>query len=40
MLAKVVKRLQRKARVRAKIFWTASRPRLSVYRVTQIFMRN
>jgi large subunit ribosomal protein L18 len=32
MLAKVVKRLQRKARVRAKIFWTASRPRLSVYR--------
>ncbi len=32
MLAKFVKRLQRKDRVRAKISGTASRPRLSVYR--------
>ncbi len=32
MLAKFVKRLQRKERIRAKISGIASRPRLSVYR--------
>ncbi len=32
MLAKVAKRLQRKERIRAKISWTSSKPRLSVYR--------
>lgn len=32
MLAKFVKRLRRKQRVRAKISWNASRPRLSIYR--------
>lgn len=32
MLAKFAKRLQRKERIRAKISWTSSRPRLSIYR--------
>lgn len=32
MLAKFAKRLQRKERIRAKISWTSSKPRLSVYR--------
>jgi large subunit ribosomal protein L18 len=32
MLAKFAKRLQRKKRIRAKISWTSSKPRLSVYR--------
>lgn len=32
MLAKFAKRLQRKQRIRAKISWTSSKPRLSVYR--------
>lgn len=32
MLAKFAKRLQRKERIRAKISWSSSRPRLSVYR--------
>jgi len=32
MLEKVVKRLRRKAKVRARITWTAACPRLSVYR--------
>lgn len=32
MLAKFAKRLQRQKRIRAKISWTSSRPRLSVYR--------
>lgn len=32
MLKKFIKRLQRKKRIRAKIYWTSSRPRLSVYR--------
>lgn len=32
MLAKFVKKLQRKKRIRAKISWTSLRPRLSVYR--------
>lgn len=32
MLAKFAKRLQRKERIRSKITWTSSRPRLSVYR--------
>ncbi len=32
MLEKTLKRERRKARVRAKISWTASKPRLSVFR--------
>lgn len=32
MLAKTLKRLRRKNRIRAKISWTAERPRLSVFR--------
>ncbi len=32
MLAKFAKRLRRQQRIRAKISWTASRPRLSIYR--------
>ena len=32
MLEKGLKRLRRKARIRAKIIWTASKPRLSVFR--------
>jgi len=32
MLEKFAKRLQRQKRIRAKISWTSSRPRLSVYR--------
>ena len=32
MLAKVLKREKRKARVRSQISWTTSRPRLSVFR--------
>ena len=32
MLQKTLKRLRRKNRIRAKISWTASRPRLAVYR--------
>lgn len=32
MLEKFVKRLQRQKRIRAKISWTSSKPRLSVYR--------
>lgn len=32
MLEKFVKRLQRQKRIRAKISWTSSRPRLSIYR--------
>jgi large subunit ribosomal protein L18 len=32
MLAKFAKRLQRKERIRAKISWTSSKPRLSIYR--------
>lgn len=32
MLAKTLKRLRRKNRIRAKISWTTSRPRLSVFR--------
>lgn len=32
MLAKFAKRLKRKERVRAKISWNSSKPRLSVYR--------
>lgn len=32
MLEKTLKRLRRKNRIRAKISWTSSRPRLSVYR--------
>lgn len=32
MLAKFAKRLQRKERIRAKISWSSSRPRLSIYR--------
>lgn len=32
MLAKFAKRLQRKERIRAKVSWTSSKPRLSVYR--------
>lgn len=32
MLAKFAKRLQRKERIRARISWTSSRPRLSIYR--------
>lgn len=32
MLAKFAKRLQRQVRIRAKISWTSSKPRLSVYR--------
>lgn len=32
MLEKVIKRLRRKQRVRAKITWTSVRPRLSVFR--------
>lgn len=32
MLAKFAKRLQRKNRIRAKISWSSSRPRLSVFR--------
>lgn len=32
MLAKFAKRLQRKERIRARISWTSTRPRLSIYR--------
>ena len=32
MLQKTLKRLRRKNRIRAKISWTATRPRLAVYR--------
>lgn len=32
MLEKTLKRLRRKTRIRAKISWTRSRPRLAVYR--------
>ena len=32
MLEKTLKRLRRKNRIRAKISWTSSRPRLAVYR--------
>lgn len=32
MLEKVLKRLRRKARIRSKVMWTASRPRLSIFR--------
>jgi large subunit ribosomal protein L18 len=32
MLAKVLKRLRRKSRIRATISWTSVRPRLSVFR--------
>lgn len=32
MLQKTLKRLRRKNRIRAKISWTASRPRLAVFR--------
>lgn len=32
MLAKTLKRLRRKNRIRAKISWTAEKPRLSVFR--------
>ena len=32
MLAKFAKRLQRKERIRAKISWTSSRPRLNIFR--------
>ncbi len=32
MLEKGLKRLRRKARVRAKVMWTASKPRLSIFR--------
>jgi len=32
MLAKVLKRIRRHARVRAKVSWTAKRPRLAIFR--------
>jgi large subunit ribosomal protein L18 len=32
MLQKTLKRLRRKNRIRAKVSWTASKPRLAVYR--------
>ena len=40
MLEKVLKRLNRKNRIRAKISWTATRPRLAVFRSnTNIYLQ-
>lgn len=32
MLGKLEKRIRRKSRVRSKIFWTSSRPRMAIFR--------